>query len=194
MSTGIHEIRRFDLECRPEGYKYNSISESGHLIMSNADDRAVPAREAVRVSGVHIQTLRKWADSGKIRCIRTPSGQRRFDLRDLKQFVGLPVNADRNASTKRDKYVYARVSSSGQRSDLERQIESLRERFPDHLVVRDVASGLNFKRPGFLRLMDAVCAGRVEEVVVAHFWGFAPKTPNLRFGAPPTVPLCLRPR
>lgn len=138
------------------------------LTMINADDRAVPAREAARVSGVHMQTLRKWANEGKIRATRTPSGQRRYDLADLKQFVGLSVNADQNAVAQRNKYVYARVSSSGQRSDLERQIESLRARFPHHIVVRDVASGLNFKRPGFLRLMDAVCAGRVEEVVVAH--------------------------
>ena len=61
-----------------------------------------------------------------------------------------------------------RVSSSGQRDDLGRQVAAQREQFPNHVVVRDVASGLNFKRPGFLRLMDAVCAGGVAEVVVAH--------------------------
>ena len=36
--------------------------------------------------------------------------------------------------------------------------------FPNHVV----ASGLNFKHPGFLRLMDAVCTGGVAVVVVAH--------------------------
>ncbi|MHA1730872.1 MAG: recombinase family protein, partial [Promethearchaeota archaeon] len=34
-------------------------------------------------------------------------------------------------------------------------------------VYRDVGSGLNDRRPGLLRLVDRVCAGGVDAVVVA---------------------------
>ena len=141
------------------------------------DDRFVPGRVAARVCGVHIGTLRKWADSGAVRSYRLPKGHRRYNLLSIKQVAGLTNDA--SGMPERRKYVYARVSSSGQRADLERQVAALREQFPEHVVVRDVASGLNFKRPGFLRLLDAVCRGGVQEVVVAHFLGFAQKTPNL---------------
>jgi DNA-binding transcriptional MerR regulator len=40
----------------------------------------VPLRKAVEFLGLHPKTLRKYADEGKIKSIRTPSGQRLFDI------------------------------------------------------------------------------------------------------------------
>ena len=49
--------------------------------------------EAADYLGVHYTTLRRWADSGKVPCIRTPGGHRRFRQFDLEQFlVGLSQN------------------------------------------------------------------------------------------------------
>jgi len=39
--------------------------------------------EAARILGVHFTTLRRWADQGKVPCIRTPGGRRRFSRVDL---------------------------------------------------------------------------------------------------------------
>lgn len=64
--------------------------------------------------------------------------------------------------------IYARVSSAHQKEDLKRQIEALRGEYPDHEVIEDVGSGINFKRPGFLKMMKMVCEGQVRQVVVAH--------------------------
>lgn len=43
--------------------------------------------EASQVLGVHPTTLREWVDSGAIPSFRTPGGHRRFDVRDLQNFL-----------------------------------------------------------------------------------------------------------
>ena len=66
--------------------------------------------------------------------------------------------------------IYARVSSSHQKEagDLKRQIEDLQESYPEYNVIKDVGSGLNFKRPGLQALLEQVYSGTVSEVVVRH--------------------------
>lgn len=118
----------------------------------------VPTRVAAEALGIHANTLRKWADEGRIPYEKTPFGQRRFDL-------GKILCAD---SGKRAKVCYCRVSSPKQRDDLNRQIKQLHEVFPDHEIIQDIGSGLNFKRKGFTTLLERVLSGDVSEVVVAH--------------------------
>jgi excisionase family DNA binding protein len=43
--------------------------------------------EAAELLGVHPVTLRRWADAGEIRCLRTPGGHRRFLREDLQAFL-----------------------------------------------------------------------------------------------------------
>ena len=64
--------------------------------------------------------------------------------------------------------IYARVSSSKQRGDLDRQVADLQKAFPGHIIIRDVASGVNFKRKGLQTLLEHVLTGMVSEVVVSH--------------------------
>ncbi len=44
-------------------------------------------REASRFLGVHIGTMRDWADAGKLPSYRTPGGHRRFSTSDLQTFL-----------------------------------------------------------------------------------------------------------
>jgi predicted site-specific integrase-resolvase len=67
-------------------------------------------------------------------------------------------------TTSKKSYIYARVSSSKQRADLDRQVEDLQKAFPGHLVVKDIASGVNFKRKGLQTILEQVILGVVEEV------------------------------
>lgn len=55
-----------------------------------------------------------------------------------------------------------------QRADLDRQVEALKEASPTATIIRDVGSGINFRRRGLLALLERVHAGTVERVVVAH--------------------------
>ncbi len=43
--------------------------------------------EAAGYLGVHFTTLRRWTDNGKVPCIRTPGGRRRYRLSDLTAFL-----------------------------------------------------------------------------------------------------------
>lgn len=51
------------------------------------EDRLVAIGEASRLLGVTSQTVRVWCKSGKLVCIRTIGGQRRFWLSDISKLL-----------------------------------------------------------------------------------------------------------
>lgn len=121
--------------------------------------------EAAHLLGCSVQTLRNWERDGRIKCAKTEGGTRWFNL----EFIGgkwISSDESKGEISKR-KYIYARVSTTAQRSDLERQVKFLKDKFPDHIEVRDIASGLNWKRKGLLELLSKSRNGEVEEIVVA---------------------------
>jgi len=121
--------------------------------------RYVKPREAADYFGVCLHTLRRWEQKGWINTTRTPSGRaRRYDL---DSYIKTPRKVKRVV-------LYARVSSRGQKPDLERQIARLVNLYPGAEVVGEVGGGLNFKRPKFLALLERVRAGDVGTIVVAH--------------------------
>ena len=122
----------------------------------------VTTRKASEALGVCASTLRRWADEGKIRFIRTTTANQR--LYDVESFL-----RDREATTsEREHILYCRVSSAKQKDDLERQITFMRNRYPNHTIVTDVASGINFKRKGLKTILERAMSGDKLEIVVAH--------------------------
>ena len=49
---------------------------------------------------------------------------------------------------------YTRVSSKEQKADLERQINDFKQQYPNHEIIKDIASGLNYQRKGLLTLLE----------------------------------------
>jgi len=93
--------------------------------------------------------------NGKVKAIRTPGNTRLYEVDILEENNG-------------EKVIYARVSSKGQKDDLQNQITYLRERYPDHKLIQDVGSGLNFKRKGFTTLLERIMSKDISEVVISH--------------------------
>ena len=60
------------------------VEESGRRASSS---RWVTLRRACEILGVDESTLRRWADSGRLRVYRTPGGHRRFSLVNLEEMV-----------------------------------------------------------------------------------------------------------
>jgi len=116
----------------------------------------VPPRIAIQRLGVCSKTLERWEKEGEIKTYRTPSGQRRYDCDSV---VNIP-------STKRT-ILYARVSSRNQKTDLSRQAEFLLFRYPNGEIIQDIGSGLNFKKKGFVTLLELIYTGDIGMVVVA---------------------------
>lgn len=117
----------------------------------------IPGRKAANKLGVHQNTLRKWANEGKIPHIKTPAKQRLYD-----------VDAFLADKVEKKSVCYCRVSSYKQRDDLERQVEHMRRRYPQHEIVTDIGSGLNSKRKGLRAILELADQGKLGEVVVAH--------------------------
>lgn len=109
-------------------------------------------------------TLRRWAEDGKIRCLRPNNGKRIYNINDVAKHFGIPAIKPNPTYT----ICYARVSSSHQKQDLERQINLLKEHYPDAKIIRDIGSGLNWNRPGFRTLLEHLDSKTVSEIVVAY--------------------------
>jgi excisionase family DNA binding protein len=123
------------------------------------NERLTPkeAREILKVSD---STLRRWGDEGKISFTQYGKlGHRRYNITKL---------LGKRKKEGKLKICYCRVSSYDQKGDLERQIQLMRENFPDHTIIKDYGSGLNFKRKGLKTILDHSFEGNLKEVVVAH--------------------------
>jgi excisionase family DNA binding protein len=57
-------------------------------------EQALTVQQAARRLGVHIDTLRKWADAGWIPSWRTPGRQRRFSAAALQNLQNVPSLRD----------------------------------------------------------------------------------------------------
>ena len=99
--------------------------------------------------GVSSQTIRNWIKSGKIDAPkRTIGGHFRIQEKAERRFI------------------YARVSSSKQKTTVERQLELLSEKYPKHEQLSDIASAFNFQRKGLKTILESAMSGSSVEVVV----------------------------
>ena len=117
----------------------------------------VPLRVAKDRLGLCGNTLRKYADEGKIDVIKNDAGQRLFNV---ESYIG--------SAGKSTVVCYARVSSRHQKDDLARQRRCLLSVYPEAELIDDIGSGLNFKRKGLISLLDRILRGDKLTVVVAH--------------------------
>lgn len=121
----------------------------------------VKPNEAANTLGVCLRTLRRWEAEGKINTIKTPSGQRRYDIEKF-------IKEESENGRRRATVIYARVSTRPQKSDLDRQVERLSMLYPSAEVIKEVGGGLNLRRKGLVSLLGRVLQGDVGTIVVAH--------------------------
>ncbi|CAM9896978.1 unnamed protein product, partial [Ectocarpus sp. 6 AP-2014] len=93
-----------------------------------------------------ISTLASWGDSSRLRIQRLGnggnSGKRIYNVADIETQLGCDACPDKS---QKEFIIYARVSSSKQSEDLERQVASLQESCPHHTTLKDIGPGLNYK-------------------------------------------------
>jgi excisionase family DNA binding protein len=140
--------------------------------------------DAAKELGVSVKTFRRWADAGKLRFERSPSGHRRFFLTDIKRITPRDFNQLEDRIT----INYARVSSHDQKDDLSRQIKVL-EAFSgsngwQFETISDLGSGLNYNKKGLQKLLKRIMQGDVGRLVLTH------KDRLLRFGSEIVFAMC----
>jgi putative resolvase len=112
-------------------------------------------------------TVRRWETQGRIKPKRTLSNQRVFDEEDVATALGAKPKGRPKT------LVYCRVSSKGQADDLKSQVAAMRQFCPGGGIAVDdwiveTGGGMNFKRRGFLNIMQMVERREVGLLIVAH--------------------------
>lgn len=120
----------------------------------------VTPQEAAKRLGVHVGSLRRWENEGRITAIKTPSGHRRYAIGAVERLAG--------SQSRPNTVLYARVSTSSQRDDLQRQTEFLKSKYPTSEIVSEIGSGLNYRRRKFLTILERVFKGDIQQIVVAY--------------------------
>jgi predicted site-specific integrase-resolvase len=110
-------------------------------------------------------TLRVGAKEGKVRSVTSAGGKHFYFSADVHKLMhgGEPA-----VVPEKEKIIYARVSSAAQRGDLQRQSDDLRAKYPTHILITDIASGINFQRRGLKTILGRAHSGTLGELVVAH--------------------------
>lgn len=129
--------------------------------------------------GVSVVTIRRWEREGRIKqSARTFGNHRRFNLDHF-----------RNQEDNKKVAVYARVSSNDQANDLNTQVLVLLKYckdagIKDPLVIKDIGSGLNFKKRGLNLLLELIRNQQIKTLILNH------KDRLLRFGSELVFKLC----
>lgn len=139
-------------------------------------DRFLSIGELADLKAVSVDTIRRWEKAGKVESVRTEGGHRRYKLTDfVEQKIGRTI-------------AYARVSSHDQKADLDRQDMVLsaycKSKEWDYEVIRDLGSGMNYRKKGLTKLIEALLAGDVARLVISH------KDRLLRFGSELIFAIC----
>jgi predicted site-specific integrase-resolvase len=139
--------------------------------------RLISIGQAAKIKGVTVETLREWEQTGKVIAQRTEGGHRRYDI---DQFLSPELRLT---------IPYGRVSSHDQKPDLDRQMDVLmahcaEQKWENVEPIKDLGSGLNYKKKGLQRLISLILDDRVERLIITH------KDRLLRFGSELIFTLC----
>ena len=119
--------------------------------------------------GVSISTLQRWDRTNVLKSRRTPTNQRYYTDEDLNKVLNLEAGVE----SKRKNVGYCRVSTQGQKHNLENQKEFVSVYSLSHGVIldeiyTDIGSGLNYKRQNWNRLLKEVENNEIDKIYVTY--------------------------
>jgi predicted site-specific integrase-resolvase len=120
----------------------------------------VKRKEVLKTFGISYPTLYKMADNNEIETIKVGSHM----MYNLTKYL----REKEIGKKKKELICYCRVSSAKQKADLERQIAYMKEKYPEHRIISDIGSGLNYNRSGLKEIIDLSINGEIEEIVIAY--------------------------
>ncbi len=124
------------------------------------------ANEVLKLLRITRPTLTKYVKEGLVKVEKLPNGRYEYDSESVYSFL--------NKDMKRKTYIYARVSTSKQKPDLNNQIELLKQfcftnGYTISGIYSDIASGISFeKRNDFFKMLDDIIDNKVERVVITY--------------------------
>jgi len=124
------------------------------------------SKEVLNLLQISRPTLTKYVKAEIIKTVTMPNGQYDYDKDSVYKLF--------NKGVDRKTYIYARVSTAKQKTDLDNQIQLLKQfcfsnGWCIHKYFSDIASGISFeKRKDFFNMLDDIVAGKVERIVITY--------------------------
>ena len=123
------------------------------------------ANKVLNILQVTRPTLVSYVKSGKIKATRLTNGYWDYDDDSVYELVGL--------KDQRKVVVYSRVSTNNQKKSLESQIEANikwanKNGYKIDEVYQDIASGMNFDRNDFKKMIMNVMKRKIKTIIISH--------------------------
>lgn len=138
--------------------------------MTKNNDPIFTTGQAAKYLDLSVKTLQRWDREGRVKAHRNQASNRRYYYQsELDEILGKPVSEKQ----KRKVVAYGRVSSNGQKDDLKDQMDYLRQFINARGIIADeyiadIGSGLNYKRPKWLKLLKEIDQNKVERIYVTY--------------------------
>lgn len=123
------------------------------------------ANKVLKILQVTRPTLVSYVKSGKIKATRLTNGYWDYNDDSVYELVGL--------KDQRKVVVYSRVSTNDQKKSLESQIEANikwanKNGYKIDEVYQDIASGMNFDRNDFKKMIMNVMKRKIKTIIISH--------------------------
>lgn len=119
------------------------------------------AKDIMLKYGISRETLCNWVKNNKIKYSILPSG--RYDYEEKIYNSKIPKKT----------IIYARCSTSGQKENLERQIDRLKSfasanGYIISNIYSEIASALNYNRPQYRKLYKEIVSNQIERIIIEY--------------------------
>lgn len=134
-------------------------------------NKYVKRKEFCEILGIHYHTLYNLVKKNKVeRVILNKYAVYNIGKYIKENNIQIEDKKEDVVKIKTDKInvCYCRVSSHKQKEDLERQIEMMEDKYPNHEIIYDIGSGLNFKRRGLTKIINMGIKNKINELVIAY--------------------------
>ena len=138
-------------------------------------DKLLTLKETEQLLNVSKSTLQRWDNSGKLIALRTEGGHRRYKQSDIERLIGENNNEITSNNDEIIVATYARCSTGDQKAhgDIDRQSSRIfeyctKKKYKVEYIIKDIGSGLNDKRKGFIKLCKLVTEKKINKVVIEH--------------------------
>lgn len=139
------------------------------------EEKYIGKKKALELLGISGMTLLKLEEQNKIEVIKTIGGHRKYNVQkyinDNKKKADEKISVNlKNTNNIKEKIniCYVRVSTQGQKSDLEHQKEYMIKKYPKYEIIEDIGSGINFNRKGLRKIIKLGIEGKINKLVVAY--------------------------
>lgn len=135
------------------------------------EEKYIGKKKALELLGISSMTLLKLEEQNKIEVIKTIGGHRKYNVQKYINDNKKKVNdnkIDELDNKQKLNICYIRVSTQGQKSDLEHQKSYMLKKYPKYEIIEDIGSGINFNRKGFRKIIKLAIGGKINNLVVAY--------------------------